>query len=379
MLKIMSIAGARPNFMKLASIVRAVEKHNNNEKTPVKHIIVHTGQHYDQKMSDSFFIDLGIPQPDINLDVGSGSHASQTAEIMKRFEPVLIDQCPDVLLVVGDVNSTIACTLVASKIEYPANQKRKRPIIVHVEAGLRSFDRDMPEEVNRILTDTISDLLFTTEESCLAQLQSEGVAPEQVHFVGNVMIDTLMQHVEKAERSSIKENLGIDKPYALVTLHRPSNVDKNETLQPIIECLVQIAQQQHIVFPVHPRTKSSLEKFGLLQGLKENPGITLAEPLGYLDFLKLIKDATVVITDSGGIQEETTVLQVPCVTLRDNTERPVTVNIGTNYLIGTEPSQIMETVSNILKGNGKQGKIPPLWDGHAGERIVKILFSTVSK
>jgi UDP-N-acetylglucosamine 2-epimerase (non-hydrolysing) len=205
------------------------------------------------------------------------------------------------------------------------------------------------------------------------------VAPEQVHFVGNVMIDTLMQHVEKAERSSIKENLGIDKPYALVTLHRPSNVDKNETLQPIIECLVQIAQQQHIVFPVHPRTKSSLEKFGLLQGLKENPGITLAEPLGYLDFLKLIKDATVVITDSGGIQEETTVLQVPCVTLRDNTERPVTVNIGTNYLIGTEPSQIMETVSNILKGNGKQGKIPPLWDGHAGERIVKILFSTVSK
>ena len=379
MLKIMSIAGARPNFMKLASIVRAVEKQNSdNEKTPVKHIIVHTGQHYDQKMSDSFFVDLAIPQPDINLDVGSGSHASQTAEIMKRFEPVLLDQCPDVLLVVGDVNSTIACTLVASKIEYPADQKRKRPIIVHVEAGLRSFDRDMPEEVNRILTDTISDLLFTTEESCLAQLQSEGVAAEQVYFVGNVMIDTLMQHVEKAERSSIKKDLGVDKPYTLVTLHRPSNVDRHETLQPLMECLKQIARQQHIVFPVHPRTKSSLKKFGLFQPLQENPNITLADPLGYLDFLKLIKDATVVITDSGGIQEETTVLKVPCVTLRENTERPVTVNTGTNYLIGTDPVRIMETVSEILEGKGKKGDIPPLWDGHAGERIVEILLSCAS-
>ena len=379
MLKIMSIAGARPNFMKLASIVRAVEQHNNaSSEATIKHIIVHPGQHYDQKMSDSFFVDLGIPEPDINLEVGSGSHAGQTAEIMKRFEPVLLEQCPDILLVVGDVNSTIACTLVAAKIEYPAGHKRIRPIIVHVEAGLRSFDRDMPEEVNRILTDSISDMLFTTEESCLSHLQREGVAAEKVHFVGNVMIDTLMQHVKKAEASTIKEQLGIDKPYALVTLHRPSNVDRLETLQPLMDCFEQIAEQQQIVFPVHPRTKNSLQRSGLYEPLENNTNITLAAPLGYLDFLKLIKDATVVITDSGGIQEETTVLKVPCVTLRENTERPVTVDLGTNYLIGTEPVRILETVSNIIQGNGKQGEIPPLWDGHAGERIVQILYSTVS-
>ena len=377
MLRIMSIAGARPNFMKLASIVRAVEQHNNASSEPgIKHIIVHTGQHYDQKMSDSFFIDLGIPNPDINLEVGSGSHASQTAEIMKRFEPVLLEQCPDILLVVGDVNSTIACTLVAAKIEYPSNHKRRRPIIVHVEAGLRSFDRDMPEEVNRILADSISDLLFTTEEQCLSHLQREGVASEKVHFVGNVMIDTLMQHVKKAELSTIKEKLNIDKPYALVTLHRPSNVDRLETLQPLVDCLEQIAKLQQLVFPVHPRTKNSLQNFGLYQSLQNNTNIILAAPLGYLDFLKLIKDATVVITDSGGIQEETTVLKIPCVTLRENTERPVTVTVGTNYLIGTEPARIIETVSNILQGNGKQGDIPLLWDGHAGERIVKILLSS---
>ncbi|HIQ37760.1 MAG TPA: UDP-N-acetylglucosamine 2-epimerase (non-hydrolyzing) [Desulfocapsa sulfexigens] len=377
MLRIMSIAGARPNFMKLASIVRAVEQHNNASSEPgIKHIIVHTGQHYDQKMSDSFFIDLGIPNPDINLEVGSGSHASQTAEIMKRFEPVLLEECPDILLVVGDVNSTIACTLVAAKIEYPSNHKRRRPIIVHVEAGLRSFDRDMPEEVNRILADSISDLLFTTEEQCLSHLQREGVATEKVHFVGNVMIDTLMQHVKKAELSTIKEKLNIDKPYALVTLHRPSNVDRLETLQPLMDCLEQIAKLQQIVFPVHPRTKNSLQNFGLYQSLQNNTNIILAAPLGYLDFLKLIKDATVVITDSGGIQEETTVLKIPCVTLRENTERPVTVDVGTNYLIGTEPARIMEAVSAIIQGNGKQGDIPPLWDGHAGERIVQILLSS---
>jgi len=363
--------------MKLASIVRAVEQHNNASSEPgIKHIIVHTGQHYDQKMSDSFFIDLGIPNPDINLEVGSGSHASQTAEIMKRFEPVLLEECPDILLVVGDVNSTIACTLVAAKIEYPSNHKRRRPIIVHVEAGLRSFDRDMPEEVNRILADSISDLLFTTEEQCLSHLQREGVATEKVHFVGNVMIDTLMQHVKKAELSTIKEKLNIDKPYALVTLHRPSNVDRLETLQPLMDCLEQIAKLQQIVFPVHPRTKNSLQNFGLYQSLQNNTNIILAAPLGYLDFLKLIKDATVVITDSGGIQEETTVLKIPCVTLRENTERPVTVDVGTNYLIGTEPARIMEAVSAIIQGNGKQGDIPPLWDGHAGERIVQILLSS---
>lgn len=365
--------------MKLASIARAISNHNENEpRPPVKHIIVHTGQHYDEKMSDSFFTDLGIPQPDINLEVGSASHAIQTAEIMKRFEPVLLEQLPDVLLVVGDVNSTIACTLVASKINYPAEHPRKRPIIVHVEAGLRSFDRDMPEEINRILTDAISDHLFTTEESCFALLQKEGIGAEKIHFVGNVMIDTLMQHVKKADQSTIKTRLGLDNSYALLTLHRPSNVDKIETLSPLIQTMETIAENIHIVFPVHPRTKQCLQQFGLYEQLENNSSITLTTPLGYLDFLNLIKNATIVITDSGGIQEETTVLNIPCVTLRKNTERPVTVDMGTNYLIGTDPARILSTVNTILSGKGKKGIIPPLWDGHAGERILKKLLPLAS-
>ena len=397
-MKIMSIAGARPNFMKLAAIARAIEKFNTDHcpnpqsaiRNPISHVIVHTGQHYDAKMSHSFFEDLGIPKPDINLAVGSGSHAEQTAEIMKRFEPVLLEQRPDVLLVVGDVNSTIACTLVASKIQYPAMSHqssrmshdepkaiRHKPIIVHVEAGLRSFDRNMPEEINRILTDAISDILFITEESAVEHLANEGIAKEKIHFVGNVMIDTLMHHLKKASLSTIKQKLGVVKPYGLVTLHRPSNVDRKETLEPLINCLHSIAEQQLLVFPVHPRTRNSLQKFGLWAVLESNPSIILAEPLGYLDFLNLIKDASVVITDSGGIQEETTVLKVPCVTLRENTERPVTVTVGTNYLIGTEPPRILETVKNILQGKGKIGTIPALWDGKAGERIVKMLLSAV--
>ena len=386
-IKLMSIAGARPNFMKLASIARAVQTHNQQtnktnqaNKPKIHHIIVHTGQHYDAKMSNSFFDDLGIPKPDINLEVGSGSHAEQTAEIMKRFEPVLLEQRPDVLLVVGDVNSTIACTLVASKIEYPQighKSSPKRPTIVHVEAGLRSFDRDMPEEINRILTDAISDLLFITEESAFIHLANEGVAKEKIHFVGNVMIDTLRQHLEKASASSIKEKLRISKPYGLVTLHRPSNVDRKETLESLINCLHSIAEQLFLIFPVHPRTRNSLQKFDLWNALENNPSITLAEPLGYLDFLNLIKDASVVVTDSGGIQEETTVLSVPCVTLRENTERPVTVTVGTNYLIGTDPARILETVDKILQGQGKKGEIPQFWDGLAGDRIVKILSSSV--
>ncbi|MFP7753828.1 non-hydrolyzing UDP-N-acetylglucosamine 2-epimerase [Thermodesulfobacteriota bacterium B35] len=397
MIKIMSIAGARPNFMKLASIVRAIESHNQrlNEKAPgkdetsagsrrtINHIIVHTGQHYDAKMSHSFFEDLGIPKPDINLEVGSGSHAEQTAEIMKRFEPVLLQEQPDVLLVVGDVNSTIACTLVASKVQYTESNtnrsKRTRPLIVHVEAGLRSFDRDMPEEINRILTDAISDLLFVTEESGKTNLLQEGVPRDKIHFVGNVMIDTLKQHLERADSSDIRKRLDLPLPYVLVTLHRPSNVDRRETLEPLIGCLERIAEQKHIVFPVHPRTRNSLESFGLYQNLEKNKNITLAEPLGYLDFLNLIKNASAVVTDSGGIQEETTVLQVPCVTLRENTERPVTVAVGTNYLIGTKPTRIMETVNEILSGQGKQGEIPPLWDGQAGDRIVGIISKSVEQ
>ncbi len=380
-MKLLSVAGARPNFMKLASIVNAVEKYNrqpNKPPNPISHIIVHTGQHYDTKMSHSFFEVLGIPKPDINLEVGSGSHAVQTAEIMKRFEPILLKEQPDILLVVGDVNSTIACTLVASKIEYPTGAACRRPIIVHVEAGLRSFDRDMPEEINRILTDALSDLLFVTEQSAIENLTKEGVAAEKIHFVGNVMIDTLKQHLEKAVASKIKRQLDISIPYGLVTLHRPSNVDKKETLRLLIDCLHRIAEQRHLVFPVHPRTKNSLEEFGLWHGLRENIAITLAEPLGYLDFLNLIKDASIVITDSGGIQEETTVLKVPCVTLRENTERPVTVTVGTNYLIGTDPSRIIKTVKMILQGQGKKGEIPKLWDGHAGERIIETFCKSIA-
>lgn len=381
-MKLMSIAGARPNFMKLAAIASAVKEHNDRSTAAdrmIVHRIVHTGQHYDQKMSESFFDDLGIPKPDINLEVGSGSHAVQTAEIMKRFEPVLLEERPDVMLVVGDVNSTVACTLVASKVEYGKNAagippSRKRPIIVHVEAGLRSFDRDMPEEVNRILTDAISDLLFVTEQSGVDNLLREGVAPEKIHFVGNVMIDTLKQHLEKAQRSNIREELQLRTAYGLVTLHRPSNVDTRETLEPLLQCLHDISQDINLIFPVHPRTRHNMQHFGLLAKLLDNPRITVAEPLGYLDFLNLIHSAALVITDSGGIQEETTVLGVPCITLRHNTERPVTVTEGTNYLIGTDIDKIVNTAREILSGRCKKGSIPKFWDGGAGKRIVDILL-----
>lgn len=380
-MKLMSIAGARPNFMKLAAIARAVAEYNTSnapEGRTIIHRIVHTGQHYDQKMSEGFFDDLGIPKPDINLEVGSGSHAVQTAEIMKRFEPVLLAEQPDVLLVVGDVNSTIACTLVASKIEYGKNSaglppSRKRPVIVHVEAGLRSFDRDMPEEINRILTDAISDLLFITEQSGADNLRQEGVGPEKIHFVGNVMIDTLRQHLEKARQSTIKEHLAVQGAYGLVTLHRPSNVDSPDTLLPLVQCLHEISHGIQLLFPLHPRTRNNMERFGMLEKLLANPRIIVTEPLGYLDFLKLIQDATLVITDSGGIQEETTVLGVPCITLRQNTERPVTVTEGSNYLIGTDPEKIMHTAREVLSGSSKKGRIPKYWDGQAGQRIIAIL------
>jgi len=385
-MKLMSIAGARPNFMKLAAIARAVAEYNTSnapEGRMIIHRIVHTGQHYDQKMSEGFFDDLGIPKPDINLEVGSGSHTVQTAEIMKRFEPVLLAEQPDVLLVVGDVNSTIACTLVASKIEYGKSDaglpaSRKRPVIVHVEAGLRSFDRDMPEEINRILTDAISDLLFITEQSGEDNLLHEGVAPEKIHFVGNVMIDTLRQHLEKAGQSTIRKHLGVNETYALVTLHRPSNVDRLDTLQPLLHCLHDISRSIRLVFPLHPRTRNNMDRFGLLAKLLDNPRITVAEPLGYLDFLNLIQGSALVVTDSGGIQEETTVLGIPCITLRQNTERPVTVTEGTNYLVGTEPVKIVQTAGDILAGKCKIGKVPKYWEGQAGQRIIEVLASLFS-
>lgn len=369
----MTIAGARPNFMKMASIVEAIRRHNGAGSSPViKHILVHTGQHYDEKLSKCFFDELGLPRPDVNLEVGSGSHAQQTAEIMRRFEPVLHAERPDVLIVVGDVNSTVACALVAAKIQYPSQNSTdiERPFIVHVEAGLRSGDRSMPEEINRLLTDALSDALFVTEEVAVTNLLREGIPREKIFFVGNVMIDTLHRHLGKARRSGIKKTLKINSHYGLVTLHRPSNVDTRDALEPLIRCLQEISKDLLLILPLHPRTKASLEKFGLLEGFNRTQGICLIDPLGYLDFLNLLDSATMVLTDSGGIQEETTALGVPCITLRENTERPVTITMGTNYLVGTDPVRILATARVILSGKGKRGKMPPYWDGLSGERIL---------
>jgi len=369
----MTIAGARPNFMKMASIVEAIRCHNGAGSLPViRHILVHTGQHYDENLSKCFFDELGLPRPDVNLEVGSGSHAQQTAEIMRRFESVLLAEQPGVLIVVGDVNSTVACALVAAKIQYPLQNPTdiERPFIVHVEAGLRSGDRSMPEEINRLLTDALSDALFVTEEAAVTNLLREGIPRGKIFFVGNVMIDTLHRHLEEARRSEIKKTLKISGRYGLVTLHRPSNVDTEDALEPLIRCLQEISRNLFLVLPLHPRTKASLERFGLLEGFNNTEGISLTDPLGYLDFLNLLDSATMVLTDSGGIQEETTALGVPCITLRENTERPVTITIGTNYLVGTDPARILAVAGKILSGKGKRGKIPPYWDGLSGERIV---------
>lgn len=383
-MKILSVAGARPNFMKLASISNAIIAHNDsisysevNENDIITHVIVHTGQHYDRKMSKSFFVELGIPIPDINLEVGSGSHAQQTAEIMKRFEPVLINEQPDVLLLVGDVNSTIACALVAAKIQYCDDHHLNRPVIVHVEAGLRSFDQGMPEEINRILTDSLSDLLFITEESAEGNLNNEGVHADKVFFVGNVMIDTLIQHLEKAKKAATHDDLDITLPYGLVTLHRPSNVDNKEILSNLLHDLVEISQRIPLVFPVHPRTKNNIERFGLSGLVSGKQNLKLHSPMGYIDFLNMVQGASVVITDSGGVQEETTYLGVPCITLRDNTERPITVSEGSNYLTGLDPRIIKQTVYTILSGKGKKSQVPKFWDGKAAERIVSILVDKV--
>jgi UDP-N-acetylglucosamine 2-epimerase (non-hydrolysing) len=334
-------------------------------------------------MSHLFFEELGIPRPDVNLEVGSASHCLQTARIMERFEPVILKEQPDVLIVVGDVNSTVACCLVASKISYNHSDTNSRPVIVHVEAGLRSFDRSMPEEINRVVTDALSDLLFITEEDALVNLQKEGREQENIHFVGNVMIDTLITHREKALKlntgqellkTKFKEDNDQDLPsYGIVTLHRPGNVDSPQTLEPLIRGIEKISQQIILIFPVHPRTKANLERFGLYQALIQNERIACTDSLGYLDFLNLLIHAKLVLTDSGGIQEETTYLEVPCVTLRNNTERPVTVTKGTNYLVGTNPDKMIQTALDILNGKGKESVIPPLWDGKAGERIINIL------
>lgn len=384
-MKIVSVVGARPNFMKVAPLVAAIDRYNaeapayaSGDAPQIEHMLVHTGQHYDEAMSGSFFKDLGLPAPDVHLGVGSGSHAAQTAEIMKRFEPVLLDLRPDVVLVAGDVNSTVACALVASKA---ASASGARTRVAHMESGLRSFDRSMPEEINRILTDHLSDLLFVTEPSGLKNLAHEGIPAEKVFFVGNTMIDSLVASRNRARRSDILQRLGLLQscgsaiPLALLTLHRPANVDNREALIEILEGLRDLASAMPVVFPAHPRTRSRITEFGLdtyFGGSPSSSGIMLTGPLGYLDFLCLMSHAVLAATDSGGIQEETTCLGVPCVTLRDNTERPVTITEGTNMLGGVGRQGIREAITKQLR-SGRRGHIPEKWDGRAAGRIVSVL------
>jgi UDP-N-acetylglucosamine 2-epimerase (non-hydrolysing) len=400
-IKILTVVGARPNFMKVAPIIRAISESNQKADGPrIQHVLVHTGQHYDAIMSDRFFVDLGLPKPDVHLGVGSGSHAHLTADVMQKFEPVLLAERPDFVLVVGDVNSTVACALVAAKIAFDA--AGTRPLICHVESGLRSFDRLMPEEVNRVVTDHVSDLLFVTEESGLQNLRREGIPAEKIHFVGNTMIDSLLEFSEKAEESKVLEELGFRvaakngaappvSKYALLTLHRPSNVDTREAFLKILAGLDELASDRPIVFPVHPRTQQRIKELGSALPLpmssrgfaKEEAragdskaGLLLIDPLGYLDFLCLMKHASIVVTDSGGIQEETTCLGIPCVTVRENTERPVTVDKGTNIIAGTTTEGIRQAIRRQagVRGTGA----PKNWDGRAAKRIVETLVQVSS-
>ncbi|HXG85313.1 MAG TPA: UDP-N-acetylglucosamine 2-epimerase (non-hydrolyzing) [Pyrinomonadaceae bacterium] len=358
MLKVLNIVGARPNFMKIAPIVREMTR----RETDFLPLIVHTGQHYDAAMSDSFFNDLGIPAPDYHLEIGSHSHAVQTARIMTAFEPVVLEEKPDWVLVVGDVNSTIACALVCAKLNIK---------IAHVEAGLRSRDRTMPEEINRVLTDAISDLLLTPSQDGDENLKAEGIAPDKIKFVGNVMIDSLFYSLKQAEKSKAREDLNLNEnDYAVLTLHRPSNVDERETFSGLLDAIIEISRKIPVVFPAHPRTRANIERFGFAERVK-NSNIRLIEPLGYLDFMRLYSGARLVLTDSGGLQEETTALSIPCLTLRENTERPITISMGTNVLVGTNPERIKQTAFEILNREKSQTnkKIPPLWDGRTAERI----------
>ena len=361
MIRIICVCGARPNFMKIAPIMHAFEAHGGFDA-----LLVHTGQHYDENMSRLFFDELGIPKPDVNLEVGSDSHAVQTADIMKRFEPVVVDFKPDYVLVVGDVNSTIACGLVAVKLGVK---------LIHVEAGLRSFDRTMPEEINRILTDSISDLLFVTEQSGVDNLSGEGIDSDRVYFVGNVMIDTLLANRAKAAQSEILEKLGLEsKGYAVITLHRPSNVDDAEKLGQIVTAFEEIGKDMKLVFPIHPRTRNNIADSEVGQRLEGIENLLLIEPVGYLDFLRLTSEAGLVMTDSGGIQEETTILDVPCMTLRENTERPVTISEGTNRLVHVTSKDILKHYRQIVGGDGDSDcGAPKFWDGKAAKRIAQVI------
>lgn len=364
MMKIANVVGARPNLVKIAPLLREWRR-----PPEIRPLLIHTGQHYDERLSDIFFRQMNIPKPDINLEVGSGSHAWQTAEILKRIEPILLEHQPDLVLVVGDVNSTVSASLAAAKLRIP---------VAHVEAGLRSFDRAMPEEINRVLTDAMADYLFATEQAAVENLLREGRPRERIFLVGNVMIDALRQFLPTAQQSRIGDELGLTdgsgfRAFALLTLHRPSNVDSTETLRRILLAIEEVAEQIPVVFPVHPRTKQKLDE------LKNHyhQQFRMVPPMGYLDFLCLLSHARLVLTDSGGIQEETTVLGVPCLTLRDNTERPITVSQGTNQIVGQDPARIVAAVREVLSGKSKVGRAPHLWDGRAAERIVEILLREV--
>jgi len=359
-MRLINVCGARPNFMKIAPLMRAYQA-----EPVIEPILVHTGQHYDQKMSHLFFEQLGIPKPNINLEVGSGSHAQQTGLIMQRFEAVVTEHKADAVLVVGDVNSTIACALVAAKLGVA---------VFHVEAGLRSFDRTMPEEINRVLTDAISDMLFVSEPSGIENLKREGVSADKIHFVGNVMIDTLEGNRQRAESSTLLQDYGLlSGGYCVITMHRPAAVDHPEIMGPLIDAFAEIQRDLPLIFPVHPRTRARLAEAGLDRRIAELKQLRLIDPVGYLDFLKLMGHAAVVLTDSGGIQEETTILGVPCVTLRENTERPVTITEGTNQLVGMDPQRLLAAYRQIRNAPPRPSHRPDKWDGQAAQRIAGVI------
>jgi len=359
-LKIACIAGARPNFMKIAPILSAIKKYPKLDP-----ILVHTGQHYDYEMSQVFFDELDIPKPDVYLGVGSGSHAVQTAKIMIAFEETVNQYRPDIVLVVGDVNSTLACAIVSAKLWIP---------VAHVEAGIRSFDRTMPEEINRILTDVISDFMFTPTEMANENLKKEGIPDEKIFLVGDVMIDTLLKYKEKAKSTQVLQRMGLSKgSYALMTLHRPSNVDIKENLIKILSAIEAVQHRIKIVLSLHPRTKARLKEFGLEDRVAKMDNLIITDPLGYLEFMGLMIDAKFILTDSGGMQTESTVLNIPCLTLRENTERPETINYGTNTLVGNDTECIIQESLKILDGKGKSGTYPSIWDGHTSDRIAEIL------
>ncbi|MDP2885473.1 MAG: UDP-N-acetylglucosamine 2-epimerase (non-hydrolyzing) [Ignavibacteria bacterium] len=362
---IISIVGARPNFMKVAPLHKAFRQYASS----IRHLIVHTGQHYDEAMSKVFFDDLELPHPDFYLGVGSGTHAEQTAKVMMGLEGVLIEQKPDLVIVAGDVNSTVAASLVSVKMGIP---------VAHVEAGLRSFDRTMPEEINRMLTDVISEFLFVSEPSGIHNLRREGIEENKIFYVGNVMIDSLVHYRQKAARLSMLEQFKVKpRQFTLVTLHRPSNVDTQEGLGKVLSVFEKISARTSIIFPVHPRTRKMLERYGLDGRVGRIFNLFITEPIGYLEFLNLMDQAQLVVTDSGGIQEETTFLGIPCLTLRENTERPVTVEIGTNQLCGLDVNLIVAKSYEVFDGKSKQGRIPEHWDGHAAERIIDVLISKI--